>query len=205
MSIAGARVALTTGMGRIAFGAALAALLAGLRAAPASAQEHPAAGLTASTPLVEPVRAAPAPPSAGAAQVRELNERLFGAEALRWSTDGVTRNGGRLDAPSLYQVAGRTDLLERYRSRRTLKRVMIGGGLAALTLGTIVGLSDSCICERIGSHEAADVFVETALIAGALTTLIGLVMPADPLSNDEKYAVVQEYNGRLRAQPGLSF
>jgi hypothetical protein len=183
---------------RIFLAAAVIPALAAAIAVPAWAQAPPA--IMETPAAVQPIEAAERPAGEDV-RTQLLREQLFASGALGGTPARVTRGGAPIDTRSFYRLVGRGDLADRIGSRRAAKGILIGTGATAVTLGFLVGLADSYCFDNC--HRQSEPFAGALLIGGAVATLVGIVVPSDPLDAAEKSALIDDYNRRLRAHLGL--
>lgn len=150
---------------------------------------------------------------------RRLAEEEYVARAIRWrGVFGTSAVQGAEDKPlqgtSLYRVANRSDLVTEMEKREAFRAVLgttagITGGVgAAACLGgwgtlllSVVGAvdkqtgNDGFYCAAVGG---------TCVIGLASALGIGAMLcDPDPLSQEERHVVVEQYNAELRRELGL--
>jgi hypothetical protein len=180
---------------------------------PVSAQEPPSIGV------------APPPPAglevpAGFISFEARPTVTMGEEGqtVHWEDVPLQEPGHiPLQGRTIYDVLGRKDLGDAYDARVTAKTLLLVGGIA-LVVGSGVAVAaeassrPSCDvnssfdtfsrCVQSQGQTQLDALPIVLASAGALATLVGLILPADPISRGELGTLVQQHNARLGVGAG---
>jgi hypothetical protein len=124
------------------------------------------------------------------------------------------KNRTPLEGARFYEVVGRQDLADDYRSRKTKHLVLLWGGMAGLLGGGAVmatGISSSCQREvaRTGEclQKGPSPVVPGAILAGAGTVAMLASLPYmefHPVKPPARRDLAEEYNKKLKGELGLA-
>jgi len=165
--------------------------------------------------LARPAAAQWAGPPAAAAPTREQQEQWFAQQSLRRDGSRVMRGPYRVYPSTLYSLVGRADLNEALRTRALTKEIVVAsGGLvlaAGLAWGLVVAARETSPCNSPYpppncSNTRTNFGPFPWLVAGLGGTamIVGLLLPTDPVSTEEKDQLIRDYNQRLRAGTTLA-
>ncbi len=164
--------------------------------------------------VARPAAAQWAGPPAGAAPTREQQEQWFAQQSLRIDGSRVMRGPYRVYPSTLYSLVGRSDLNEALQTRRLTKVIVVASGGLVLAAGMVWGLAaaarETSSCNspypppNCSPAKSYGPFPWIVAGLGGTAMIVGLLLPTDPVSDDEKEQLIRDYNQRLRAGMGLA-
>jgi hypothetical protein len=185
-----------------------------LSAGPVFAQEAPSIG------VAPPPAELGVPPGFITFEARPTVTVGDDGQALHWEDVPLQEPGHvPLQGRAIYDALGRRDLGDAYDARATAKTVLLVGGVALILGSGIAAAAEASPGPSCDVNSSFDTFSRCVqsqgqtqvgalpivlASAGALASLVGLILPADPLSRGELGKLVQQHNARLAAGAGSS-
>lgn len=196
----------------------------GVMVVPLPAVTPPAPVVTPPEPIVvpppPPPPAPPPPPPPPPPPQRDPRELHFGQAFPTKNRVALVERSVYLGTKSisgleLYRQLGRTDFIERYEARVSLKRTLgiIGGGASAVGLvGILVSATSRCVRRqstatgRCLQYEFPDLTIPSAIVAGLGVGLIitALVFPGEPVAAEELLPAIDMYNAAIVKKPAVT-